>query len=165
VTLTGDVSGDYVVLERRPDGSLVVAPDTSKRSAAAVRRSASHAGGLLAGLFAPPNKARMSEAEVLQDWGVELGEHELVSEFFVADVDDRVDFLAITSQRFIFVADRKVVQEHMLSAARNVELVRRGLKHKLRVTWHGVDSLIDTSDRKALSRLRDYLEGRGNPAA
>ena len=29
VTLSGDRSGDYVVVEERPDGSLVVAPDTS----------------------------------------------------------------------------------------------------------------------------------------
>ena len=29
VTLTGDVSGEYVVVEKRDDGSLVVAPDTS----------------------------------------------------------------------------------------------------------------------------------------
>jgi hypothetical protein len=29
VTLSGDLSGDYVVLEKRDDGSLVVAPDTS----------------------------------------------------------------------------------------------------------------------------------------
>lgn len=29
VTLSGDRSGDYVVIEERPDGSLVVAPDTS----------------------------------------------------------------------------------------------------------------------------------------
>jgi len=29
VTLTGDVSGDYVIVEERTDGSLVLAPDTS----------------------------------------------------------------------------------------------------------------------------------------
>ena len=29
MTLSGDRSGDYVVIEERPDGSLVVAPDTS----------------------------------------------------------------------------------------------------------------------------------------
>jgi hypothetical protein len=163
VTLTGEVSGDYIVLEKRSDGSLVVAPDTLDRSAGAARRPASHGGTLLSGLLAPPNKAPMSDVEVLEGWGVELGEDERISEFFVADVDGRMGFLAITSQRFIFVADsgkrERVVREHMLSAARNVDLVRRGLRHKLRVTWHGVDSLIETADRKALSRLRHYLEG------
>jgi hypothetical protein len=29
VTLSGDLSGKYVVVEKREDGSLVVAPDTS----------------------------------------------------------------------------------------------------------------------------------------
>jgi hypothetical protein len=29
ITLSGDRSGEYVVIEERPDGSLVVAPDTS----------------------------------------------------------------------------------------------------------------------------------------
>lgn len=35
VTLSGDLSGDYVVVEERNDGSLVVPPDTS---ADAIRR-------------------------------------------------------------------------------------------------------------------------------
>jgi hypothetical protein len=35
VTLSGDRTGEYVVLEERDDGSLVVAPDTS---AEAIRR-------------------------------------------------------------------------------------------------------------------------------
>ncbi len=35
VTLSGDLSGEYVVVERRDDGSLVVAPDTSME---AIRR-------------------------------------------------------------------------------------------------------------------------------
>ena len=41
VTLRGDVAGAYVVVERRSDGSLVLAPDTSERSGAAPRRSTS----------------------------------------------------------------------------------------------------------------------------
>jgi hypothetical protein len=35
VTLNGDVSGDYVVVEKRDDGSLVLRPDTSME---AIRR-------------------------------------------------------------------------------------------------------------------------------
>jgi len=35
ITLTGDRSGEYVLVEERPDGSLVMAPDTS---AEAIRR-------------------------------------------------------------------------------------------------------------------------------
>jgi hypothetical protein len=35
VTLNGDMSGDYVVVEKRDDGSLVLQPDTSME---AIRR-------------------------------------------------------------------------------------------------------------------------------
>ena len=167
VTLTGDVSGVYVVVEQRPDGSLVVAPDMSRRSETTPRRSASPVATLFSGLFTPPPKSPMTGAQVLEGWGVELDEGETIEEFFVADVDDRAGFLAITSQRFIFVADigkgPALVHEHLLSAARNVEVVRRGLRYKLRVTWHGAESLVGGLDRKALVRLQDHLQDRGLP--
>jgi hypothetical protein len=165
VTLTGEVSGDYVVVEKRSDGSLVLAPDASGRSAGATRRPASHVGTLLSSLLSPSNKAPMSDIEILEGWGVELREDEVINEFFVADVDDRTGFLAVTSQRFIFAADTRrglaIVQEHALSAASNIELVRRGFRHKLCVTWDGVESLIGVPDRKVLSRLQDHLSRRG----
>ena len=164
VTLTGDVSGAYVVVEQRSDGSLVVAPDVSSRSGTAPRRSASPIATLLSGLVTPAQKP-MSGAEVLEGWGVELDEEERVEEFFVADVDDEGGFLAITSQRFIFVADRgrgsTVVHEYMLSAARNVEIVRRGVRQRLRVTWHGAETLVGGLDRKAMARLQHRLQERG----
>lgn len=166
VSLTGDVAGDYVVVEERGDGSLVLEPDSSRRPAGAAGRPASQVGSLFSGLLSSPKKARMSVAEILEDWGVELRDDEQIGEFFVGDVDDRAGFIALTSQRFIFIAHadgaHRVVQEHLLSAARNVELVRRGLRHKLRVTWHGADHLIAVPDRKALERLHQHLEGRGS---
>ena len=107
----------------------------------------------------------MTGAEVLEGWGVELGDEERIEEFFVADVDDEAGFLAVTSQRFIFVVDRgkghAVVHDHLLSAARNVELVRRGMRQRVRVTWHGVESLIGGLDRKAIARLQHHLQDRG----
>lgn len=164
VTLSGDVSGPYVVVEERSDGSLVVAPDMSRRSGAAPRRSTSQVATLLSGLLAPPEKS-MSGVEILEGWGVPLDEEERIDEFFVAEVDDQGGFLAITSQRFIFVADSgkgpTVVHEYLLSAAGDVELVRRGLRHKLRVTWHGAETLVSGLDRKALARLQQLLRARG----
>jgi len=166
VTLTGDVSGAYVVVEQRPDGSLLVAPDPSGRSAAAARRPASPITSLLSGLITPPDRA-ITGVEVLERWGVELAEKERIEEFFVADVDDEAGFLAITTERFIFVADRghgsTVVHEHLLSAARNVELVRRGLRQRLRVSWHGAESLVGGLDRKATARLEHHLRERHSP--
>jgi hypothetical protein len=95
---------------------------------------------------------------------VRLRQDELPGEMFVADVDEKPGFVTITSQRFIFVADTgnglSVVQENLLSAARNVQLIRRGMRQRLRVTWHGTDSVIVTPDRKSLARLQQYLEDR-----
>jgi hypothetical protein len=107
----------------------------------------------------------MSGVEVLEGWGVELDAEERIEEFFVADVDDESGFLAITSRRFIFVADGgkgpTIVHEHLLSAAREVELVRRGLRHKLRVSWHGAESFVGGLDRKTVARLQHHLQDRG----
>ncbi|MGZ4249515.1 MAG: hypothetical protein ACXVUE_14555 [Solirubrobacteraceae bacterium] len=162
MTLRGDVSGDYVVVEERPDGSLVLAPDTANRSGSIARPSTPNFGTLLSGLLASPKSKRMTSEEILEEWGVKLRADESPGEMFVADVDDTPGFIAITSQRFIFVADTgkglSVVQEHLLSAARNVQLIRRGMRHRLRVTWHGADSLIVTPDRKSLARLQQFLE-------
>ena len=164
VTLTGDVSGGYVVVEQRPDGSLVLAPDPVKPPGAPRQgSSASGIATLLSGLINPPEKP-MTGGELLQDWGVELDEQEQIEEFFVADVDDEAGFVAITTHRFIFVADsgkgNKVVHEHLLSAARDVELVRRGLRQRLHVTWHGAESLIGGVDRKSIARLQHHLQDR-----
>jgi hypothetical protein len=164
VTLTGDLSGAYVVVEQRSDGSLLVAPDADRPSRPAARRPTSPITTLLSGLLTPTEKP-MTGAEVLEGWGVELDDEERIEEFFVAAVDDEAGFLAVTSQRFIFVADRGkgnlVVHDHLLSAARNVEPVRRGLRQRLRVTWHGVESLIGGLDRKAMARLQHHLQDRG----
>ena len=164
MTLRGDVAGDYVVVEERPDGSLVLEPDTANRTGSTAPRPAPSVGTLLSGLLASPKSKRMTTEEILEEWGVRLREDELPGEMFVADVDERPGFVAITSQRFIFVADTgeglSVVQDYLLSAARNVEFIRRGMRHKLRVTWHGKENLIVTPDRKSLSRLHHYLTDR-----
>ena len=164
VTLTGDRSGHYVVVEERPDGSLVVAPDRSKRSSPGVKRSATQSGGsLMSGLLTRPPRTPPSIPETLEGWGVELAENETTSDFMLADIDGQAGFLAITSQRFIFVAQTGkglgVVQENLVSAARNVEVVGRGRTQKLRVTWHGTASLISLHDRDALARLERRLSG------
>jgi hypothetical protein len=90
VTLTGDLSGDYVVVEERSDGSLLVAPDTSKRRDGAARRPAPDVGGtLLSGLLTRSKQATTSVPETLKAWGVELDEQELVRDFLLAEIDGR----------------------------------------------------------------------------
>jgi hypothetical protein len=164
VTLSGDLAGNYVVVEERPDGSLVVAPDPSRRSVAAARRPAHEGiGSLFSGLLSRPPSTPPNVPEILEGWGVALGEDEDINEFLIADIDGTTGFLAVTTQRFIFAAGSGkglgVVQEHLLSAARNVEVVGRRRRAKLRVTWHGAESTIGLLDRDALSRLHETLAG------
>jgi hypothetical protein len=164
VTLTGDLSGDYVVVEERADGSLVVAPDQSRRSKLSGRRPTAYAGpSLLSGLLTRPPSSPPDVPTILEDWGVELGEDERINDFLLAEIDGRTGFLAITSQRFIFATNTgrrlSVVQEHLLSAARDVELVGRRRRPKLRVTWHGAESVIEALDHDAAVRLQDHLTG------
>jgi hypothetical protein len=161
VTLTGDVSGAYLVVEERSDGSLVLAPDVSKRSGAAPSMPPSPIATLLSGLVTPREKPT-SGVEVLQGWGVELGDDERIEEFFVAEVDDGVGFLAVTSQRFIFSeSGKRPTFEYLLSAIRSVELVRQGLRSKLCISWDGAESLVGGLDRKAIARLQQHLQDRG----
>jgi hypothetical protein len=161
VTLTGERSGAYVVVEERADGSLVIAPDHSGRSSPRTPRAAPRSGGLLSGLLTRPPRTPPSIPETLEGWGVELAENETTSDFMLADIDGKAGFLAITSQRFIFVAQTDkglgIVQENLLSAARNVEVIGRGRRQKLRVTWHGTEALISLHDRDALARLESHL--------
>ena len=164
VTLTGDFAGEYVVVEERADGSLLVTPDPSGRSARPAARRApagSEGPSLFAGLLSRPARTPADVPTILEDWGVALGEDEPVNDFILAEVDGRTGFLAITSQRFIFATNtgRKVtvVEEHLLSSARDVELIGRRRWQKLRVSWHGVASVISVPDRDALARLHRRL--------
>jgi hypothetical protein len=164
VTISGDVAGNYVVVEERPDGSLVVAPDPSRRSGSAVGRPAPEGvSSMLSGLLTRPPSTPPNVPEILEGWAVELGEDEDIREFLIADVDGTTGFLAVTTQRFIFAAGSgkalRVVEEHLLSAARNVELVGRRRRQKIRVTWHGSASTIGVLDRDALPRLHEILAG------
>jgi hypothetical protein len=166
VTLSGDLAGNYVVVEKRPDGSLVVAPDTSRRTGGATRRPAPEGvSSMLSGLLTRPPATPPNVPEILERWGVELSEGEDISEFLIADVDGTTGFLAVTTQRFIFAAGSgktlRVVDEHLLSAARDVELVGRRRRQKIRVTWHGAESTIGVLDRDALPRLREILARHG----
>jgi hypothetical protein len=166
VTLSGDLAGNYVVVEERPDGSLVVAPDPSRRSQAAARRPVPEGvSSMLSGLLNRPPTTPPDVHEILDRWGVQLGEDEDISEFLIADIDGTTGFLAVTTQRFIFAAGSgkalRVVDEHLLSAARNVELVGRRRRQKIRVTWHGSESTIGVLDRDALPRVHEILAGHG----
>ena len=166
MSLSGEVSGDYVVLEERPDGSLVLVPASTRRPPRAQPTSARRAGGGLLAALRPQAQAEPATVpEMLEEWGVELTEDEAVDDFLLAEVDGKTGFVAITGHRFIFAATKRreaaVVEEHLLSAARNVEVVGRSRKQRLRVSWHGSVSLIWVPDRDAFERLHRTLAGHG----
>ncbi len=164
MSLSGDLSGDYVVVEERPDGSLVVAPDAARQSRRVdPRPPAPRFASMLAGLRLPSPSEPASVPALLEEWGVELAEDEGIEEFLMAEINGEPGFVAVTTQRFICAThtQRKaaVVQEYLLAAARNVELVGRRRKQKLRVSWHGSDSLIWVPDKDAFARLHRLLAG------
>jgi len=170
VTLAGDRAGPYLIVEERPDGSLVLVPDPApmSRAAASAGRGPTYrphrsgrAGRSLSELLARPRRGPATVHEALDEWGVELHVDEFATEFVTAGVDGRKGFVTITNQRLIFLAragsELRVVDEHRLSAVRRVALVRQGLRTKLRVSWDGRETIIDTPDRQTLSRIRQHL--------
>jgi hypothetical protein len=165
VTLTGDRAGAYVVVEERPDGSLVLAVDPAASSAAEALGSGSAGsrspGHGLAALLSRRRREPATIHEALDDWGVKLHADEFVAEFVTAEVDGRKGFLAVTNQRLIFFArtggELRVVDEHPLWAIRGVALVRRGLRTKLHVSFNDGETIVDTSDDRALARLQRHL--------
>jgi hypothetical protein len=160
VTLLGDRSGDYVVVEERPDGSLVLAPDGSRGRERGRRRDST--GSSISRLVTRrvPGPATIHEA--LDEWGFELGEDEFVTDFLTAKVDGRTGFAAVTNRRVVFFARRgaelRAIDEHLLSDVREVELVRRPFKSVLRVCWDDSETEI-AGELDALTRLREQLRG------
>jgi hypothetical protein len=167
VNLSGDREGAYVIVEERPDGSLVIIPDRDARRQA-TRSAGQDDGGLFGALVRRATPAR-STREALEDWGVALLDGESVSEFGMADVNGRQGFVALTSHRLLFLArgarGLELVDEHSLSALTRVEPGRRGRKRWLTVTWDGAETVtIGGPDRDALQRLETQLQSLVPPA-
>lgn len=160
VRLLGDRSGDYVVEEERPDGRLVLAPDTS-RSRRRARGGGSTASSL-SRLLTRRGSGPATIHEALNEWGFELRDDEFVTDFLEASVAGRIGFAAVTNQRVAFFvrsgAERRAIEEHLLSDVREVTLVRRPFKSVLRVCWENSEiEIAGTLD--VLTRLRDQVGG------
>jgi hypothetical protein len=54
----------------------------------------------------------MTTAEILDEWGVQLGEDKLPGELFVADVDDRPGLVAIASPSLPTSGETLTVEEN-----------------------------------------------------
>ncbi len=180
MTLTGDRAGEYLVVDERPDGALVIVPNPhpapratsgpARAPGAAVAPGGSAAapqappgtfGGLLSGLLSGRRQRPTTVPGALAEWGVALTEDELIRAFVVVDVDGRGGFVAVTTERFLFVpqtgAGTGSGLEHRLSTLRGVELVREHWREKLRITWDESETIV-SGPRQALSDLRGRLE-------
>lgn len=160
VRLVGDRSGEYVVVEERPDGTLVLAPDPSP-SRRRARRGGS-AGASWSKLLTRPGSGPATIHEALDEWGFELGDDEFVTDFLEAGAGGRTGFAAVTNRRVVFIARRghemRAVDEHPLSGMREVELVRRPFKTVLRLSW-GNEEIEIMGALDALTRLQTQLGG------
>jgi Bacterial PH domain len=158
VTVIGDRSGDYVVVEERPDGSLVLAPDSSRGRTRSRRRGLT--GFSLSRLLTRHGSAPATVHEALDGWGLELAEDEFVTSFLEASVDGRTGFAAVTNRRVVFFArsgaELRAIDEHPLSDVLEVELVRRPFKSVLRVRCEESETEI-AGALDALQRLRHQL--------
>ena len=137
VRLLGDRSGDYVVIEERSDGTLVIAPDNSGSRTRG--RPDPSAGSSLSRLLTRRQHGPATIHEALGEWGFELQQDEFVTDFREATADGRGGFAAVTNQRVVFFArsggDLRAIRERPLSAVQEVKLVRRPFKSVLRVRW------------------------------
>jgi hypothetical protein len=166
VSLSGDRSGEYIVAEERADGSLVLEPDGSGRSAARPRqRRAAHGalGALLSGMLTDASgDGSRSVPEMLEEWGVKLRGDEQVRDFLPLEVDGVAGFAAITTARMIFIPHRArgsgSVREFPLDTVQRMELSQRRGRQRLRVIWASGETMIQGA-REALDRVTQALVG------
>jgi Uncharacterised protein family UPF0547 len=126
---------------RRPGGSLL--------------------GDLLGGLH--KDTSDVTFEEVLADWGTSLGEGEAVEWFRLAEVDERLGYLLLTSQRLVFFsqASRTTHErafEYPLTLVSDVRLSGRGSKRRLELRAGTLGHAVEGPRGADLERLNDYLE-------
>ena len=163
VTLSGDLTGAYVVLEERPDGSLVLARDGSQPPAppGGARPGSDEERSPLARLLMRAPEASASAPELLSRWGVELRDGETVLEFLTVTLDGGPVFLALTTERLVAVPavarGARVVREYTLASVARVALERHGMTAQLRVVFDTGELVIGGVSRADLRRLRERM--------
>lgn len=158
VTLSGARSGDYVIVEQRADGTLLIAPESSPRPPSPPKKTRR---SIIGELFTSPSDEPATVLEALGGWGVSLAPNEQVREFMVADFDGRSGFVALTTERLILLTQgrRKMteISELRLAQMLEVELVRRAGRPTLRVRSGASESIIGSPHKAAIERLHYCL--------
>lgn len=114
------------------------------------------------GLFGFRRRTRPSTVPaVLAGWGLELEDEEQVGAFVMAEVDGANGFLVLTSSRFLFFEGNgkqcTLVQERALAELEDVELVRSGLRRRLRIAWDSATTVVGSLERELMRDLHDRL--------
>jgi hypothetical protein len=162
VTLSGYRAGEYVVVDERADGTLVLAPQAAaapQAPAAPQPRATPGLGGLLGRLMARPSDSDpRTVPELLSDWGVPLASGEQLMEFAAIDLDARRGFAALTSRRLVFSPEGASAEQWPLATLQGVTTERVRRRTVLRVDLGGRSLVIEAVDRDTLARLERGLQ-------
>ena len=118
-------------------------------------------GELLAGLRKDTTDTTLEE--LLADWGTSLAEGETVEWFRLADVDDGIGYLLVTSRRLVFFrqtsrTSHELAFEYRLSLLTDVLMSGRGSKRRLELRAATLHHTVQGAGGGELERLFNYLE-------
>jgi hypothetical protein len=154
VMLSGDRDGDYVVVEERDDGSLVLEPDPAPIP---TRRASRPFGGLR--LRHPESTATLPQT--LRKLGVRLEHAEAIREFRLGELDGVPGFGLVTDRRFQFLAttDTKphCTVDRPLTDLREAALTDRVRGAHLDLRWSDQTRQVLIGGRDELTSLRAAL--------
>ena len=124
-------------------------------------RGASALGELLGGLRKDTTETTLEE--ILADWGTSLDEGEVVEWFRLADVDDEIGYLLVTSRRLVFFRQttrtgHERAFEYPLSLLTDVLMSGRGSKRRLELRAGTLGHAVHGARGAELERLGHYLE-------
>jgi hypothetical protein len=158
VMLSGDRDGDYLVVEERDDGSIVLEPDP-----APTRRASRPFGGLR--LRVPDSTATLPQT--LHQLGVRLERTETVREFRLGELDGVPGFGLVTDRRFQFIATTAAnphpTVDRRLTELREAALTERVRGARLDLRWTDHTQQVLSGGRDELVRLQAALSAPPSP--
>jgi hypothetical protein len=160
VILSGDRDGDYVIVEERDDGSLVLELDP-----APTRRPSRPFGGLR--LRRPESTVTLPQT--LHQLGVRLERAEAVREFRLGELDGVPGFGLVTDRRFQFIATTAAnphpTVDRRLTELREAALTDRVRGARLDLRWSDHTQQVLSGGRDELTRLQAALTEPPSPSS
>lgn len=158
VSLSGDRDGDYVVVEERDDGSLVLEPRPSP---------AGRPSRTLGGRSLRRRESTATLPQTLRELGVHLERGETVRGFRVAALDGVAGFGLVTDRRFRLIAttnqEPHCPVDRPLTDLRDAVLTNRRRRARLELTWTDGTRQFLTGGRDELGCLMVALKAPASP--